>query len=45
MIGYDGALSIEHEDSLMSPREGLEKAVAFLNEVIIHHKKGALSWA
>lgn len=45
MIGYDGALSVEHEDSLMSPREGLEKAVAFLNEVIIHHKKGALSWA
>ena len=45
MIGYDGALSIEHEDSLMSPREGLEKAVAFLNEVIIHQKKGALTWA
>lgn len=45
MIGYDGALSVEHEDSLMSPREGLEKAVSFLNDVIIHHAKGKLSWA
>ena len=45
MIGYDGALSIEHEDSLMSPREGLEKAVAFLSDVIIHHKKGSMHWA
>lgn len=28
--GYDGVLAIEHEDSLLSPEEGLEKAVGFL---------------
>ncbi|MCZ6612357.1 MAG: sugar phosphate isomerase/epimerase [Planctomycetota bacterium] len=33
--GYDGVLSIEHEDPLMSPQEGLERAVAYLSEVII----------
>ena len=26
LVGYDGVLSIEHEDSLMSSNEGLEKA-------------------
>lgn len=30
IVGYDYVLSIEHEDSLLSPREGLEKAVSFL---------------
>ncbi|MDD2417786.1 MAG: sugar phosphate isomerase/epimerase, partial [Oscillospiraceae bacterium] len=35
MIGYDGAVSIEHEDGLMSPREGLEKAIEFLKGIII----------
>ncbi len=36
LVGYDGAISIEHEDDLMSPKEGLEKAVAFLKDVIIY---------
>jgi len=27
MVGYEGALSIEHEDSLTSSREGLERVV------------------
>jgi len=31
-MGYDYVLSIEHEDSLMSPREGLKKAVTFFKE-------------
>jgi len=31
MYGYDYVLSIEHEDSLMSPNEGLTKAAEFLN--------------
>lgn len=35
MSGYEGAVSIEHEDSLMSAKEGLEKAVRFLQEIII----------
>ncbi|MCX6089189.1 MAG: sugar phosphate isomerase/epimerase [Candidatus Atribacteria bacterium] len=36
LVGYDGVLSIEHEDSLLSKKEGLEKAVDLLKEVIIH---------
>lgn len=35
MMGFDGVLSIEHEDRLMSSREGIEKSVAFLNELIL----------
>jgi len=31
--GYDDVLSIEHEDVMMSPVEGLEKSVALLNRV------------
>lgn len=44
-VGYDGAISIEHEDGLMSPREGLEKAVAFLKEVLIYENAGEMWWA
>ncbi len=43
--GYDGAISIEHEDGLMSPKEGLEKAVAFLKEVLVYEKAGEMWWA
>lgn len=46
MVGYNGALSIEHEDSLMDGLEGLEKAVAFLKPIIIKKKKpGDIWWA
>ncbi len=34
-VGYDGAISIEHEDSYMSVDEGLDKAVANLKQVMI----------
>jgi sugar phosphate isomerase/epimerase len=34
MAGYDGWLSIEHEDVLLSSLEGLEKSVAFLKAVM-----------
>lgn len=44
-VGYDGALSIEHEDGLMSPREGLEKAVAFLKNALIYENPGEMWWA
>ena len=44
MTGYDGAISIEHEDGLMSPKEGLEKAVAFLKEVLIYENAGEMWW-
>ncbi len=33
--GYDGAISIEHEDAYMSVEEGMNKAIEFLKEVII----------
>lgn len=45
VVGYDYVLSIEHEDSLMSPREGLEKAVSFLKEVMIKEKPAEIWWA
>ena len=34
MAGYDGWLSIEHEDVLLNSLEGLEKSVALLNNVM-----------
>jgi len=45
MIGYDGVLSIEHEDSLMSADEGFKKAVQFLKGIIIKEKPGEMYWA
>ena len=43
--GYDHVLSIEHEDSLMSPSEGLRKAIAFLKELVIRDPPGQAYWA
>ena len=40
-IGYDRSISIEHEDGLMSVNEGLERAVSFLQQLIIQEKPGA----
>ena len=45
MIDYDGALSIEHEDSLTSSNEGLEKAVAILQRAIFREQPGEAYWA
>jgi sugar phosphate isomerase/epimerase len=44
MYGYDYVLSIEHEDSLMSPEEGLTKAAALLSQVVIKEKPAAAWW-
>src|ERR1700735_2935388 len=44
MYGYDGTLSIEHEDSLLSADEGLTKAAAFLNDLVIREQPGAAWW-
>jgi len=44
LIGYDFAISIEHEDSLMSQNEGLTKAVSFLKDVLITEKVGDAWW-
>ncbi|MGI6742063.1 MAG: sugar phosphate isomerase/epimerase family protein [Eubacteriales bacterium] len=46
LVGYDGVLSIEHEDSLMSIDEGLSKAVGVLKEAIMSDPKpSTMSWA
>ncbi len=45
MVGYDDVLSIEHEDSLMTSKEGFEKALSFLKEVIISETAGGMWWA
>lgn len=45
MVNYDGAISIEHEDSLMTPMEGLTKAIEFLKDVIMFESKGKMWWA
>jgi len=44
-IGYTGAVSIEHEDGLMSIREGFGKAVHFLNDILITETSGEMYWA
>jgi sugar phosphate isomerase/epimerase len=44
MYGYDGALSIEHEDSLLSPGEGLARATQFLSTIILKEKPAAAWW-
>ena len=45
LAGYDGVLSIEHEDSLMSVDEGFGKAVAFLKDVLLYQSPGKMYWA
>ena len=44
LAGYDGALSIEHEDSLMSTSEGFTRAVSFLRESVITEQPSAAWW-
>ncbi len=46
LVGYDDVLSIEHEDSLMSVNEGLQKAIALLKRVITFESKNTdVFWA
>jgi Sugar phosphate isomerases/epimerases len=45
LAGYDYAISIEHEDGLMSGREGLLKAIEFLKGVLIYEDRGNMFWA
>jgi sugar phosphate isomerase/epimerase len=44
MFDYDYVVSIEHEDSLLSPEEGLTKAANFLNGIVIRERPGAAWW-
>lgn len=43
--GYDHVLSIEHEDGLMSPMEGLRKAISVLRVAVIEEPAGGMFWA
>ena len=45
MVGYEGALSIEHEDLLTSATEGLEKAVDVLSRAMFETTPGDAYWA
>jgi sugar phosphate isomerase/epimerase len=45
LVGYDYVISIEHEDSLMSGREGLLKAIHCLKNVLLFEDKGGMYWA
>ena len=45
MVGYEGALSIEHEDSLTSGREGLERAIDVLQRAVFETQPGDAYWA
>ncbi len=44
MVGYDYAISIEHEDSIMSQNEGLSKAVDMLKRVIMKEDPCTMWW-
>jgi sugar phosphate isomerase/epimerase len=46
LAGYDGIISIEHEDGLMTPQEGLEKAIEVLKRTIIFEDQSVdMFWA
>ena len=45
MVGYDDVLSIEHEDSLTSSIEGLEKAIDCLQRAVFCETPGEAYWA
>ena len=45
LAGYDYAISIEHEDSLMSFEEGITKSIKCLNDVMMFEDRGVMFWA
>lgn len=45
LVGYDDVISIEHEDSLISPGEGLTKAIEFLRQCLFFSERGDIWWA
>jgi len=44
-IGYNGAVSIEHEDSLVNRFEGLDKAIKVIKDCLIFEEKAEMWWA
>jgi len=45
LVGYEGTISIEHEDSLMSVEEGFQKSASLLKSMLIKEKVGEMWWA
>ncbi|MEG1556970.1 MAG: sugar phosphate isomerase/epimerase [Oscillospiraceae bacterium] len=43
-IGYDGTLSIEHEDMAFGQREGIERAQKFLNSIVYREPAANCAW-
>ncbi len=44
LVGYDGTISIEHEDPLASRDEGLSHAIQFLQEILLTEAPPKLWW-
>jgi sugar phosphate isomerase/epimerase len=44
MVGYDDVVSIEHEDDLIDPDEGLEKGAALLRAVLVQREVSGRWW-
>lgn len=45
MVGYDHAISLEHEDGMMSFDEGVKKGLSALKEVVTVESAGEMFWA
>jgi sugar phosphate isomerase/epimerase len=45
VTGYDGVMSIEHEDALASSHEGFQKAVGMLQRCLLQEPKTKMWWA
>ncbi len=43
-IGYEGAISVEHEDALFSREEGITRAVAFLKDKLFRDPRPESIW-
>jgi sugar phosphate isomerase/epimerase len=43
-VGYDYVLSFEHEDPVMSPEDGAEKAIAYLRPLVIKKPLARVWW-
>ena len=43
--GYDGTISIEHEDSVMNRLEGLQRAVTAVRDCAMFEEKTGMWWA
>jgi len=41
-IGFDGSLNVEHQDSMMSYKEGFTKSAAFLKKIIFQEPAGKI---